>query len=637
MRDNTGSASTDKVIFRCAGSTNYPYNSSTWYNVTMVYDGETESAPSIDFYVNGSSINDTGTGGDDAGDDYDYSDLDFLATGCGSIGSRYSDGSYPFDGDISIVRVYNRTLTSSEISHNYNVGLTRFNAPGKGPMDVIFDSDTTNILSCESLYRDDSDALNKYIIQSSIDELEDTGIDVHMISPGVGRVPFWPSRVLPLDKHYDWFYETYSVVGDSSFTNYASMNKDLLKIMNDRCREKNIGAFVSYRVNDHHFLDAVDDNPMSPGRSQEICQFYYDHPEYRIGDDLGDTYQRVHNWIYQAPRDFIFERIEEICENYDIEGLQLDFFRWPSYFDIGATSSSQRKAIMTGFVERVRKLLNRTSKPGQHRYLGIRVPSYNDTYDNLGIDLEDMCDAGVDFINFALHYHTSQQNELTTILSSVPDRIKTFYEVTYTISWLYVSPTERHYRYLTEQMLTTTAHLAYEDGIDGISAFNFQYYRDATWDTAYEPPYSVFAKLADPTQCSADTKQHYVIADIADSPAGWTNQLPQSCAQNTSYNFTFRMAPPDSGWSGNWRLRIMSNANISGTTWQVKLNGNTLSGNGDVSEPYDADYDPEWDNSNWYKAFTAPSNYFISGNNTTTVKLTSSGPKTLYYIDLFND
>lgn len=46
---------------------------------------------------------------------------------------------------------------------------------------------------------------------------------------------------------------------------------------------------------------------------------------------------------------------------------------------------------------------------------------------------------------------------------------------------------------------------------------------------------------------------------------------------------------------------------------------------------------PQWDSDNMYKAFTVSSGDFVDGDNTVTVKLTSSTAVNLVYLDLFHD
>jgi hypothetical protein len=120
MRDNSGVDDTEKTQFSCLGSTKYNYSSSIWHHVAVVYDGADSSAPAISFYVDGSLIADGGVSG---GTNYSYNDLDFLTSGCGAVGARYLSQWYPFNGDISVVRIYDRVLTASQVQGNYDIGI----------------------------------------------------------------------------------------------------------------------------------------------------------------------------------------------------------------------------------------------------------------------------------------------------------------------------------------------------------------------------------------------------------------------------------------------------------------------------------------------------------------------------------
>ena len=71
----------------------------------------------------------------------------------------------------------------------------------------------------------------------------------------------------------------------------------------------------------------------------------------------------MQNWAIPEVRDYKFALISEVCQNYDIDGFELDFMRHPQFFDLNETTSEQRVEIMTGFVRQVRELLNRTAQP----------------------------------------------------------------------------------------------------------------------------------------------------------------------------------------------------------------------------------------------------------------------------------
>ena len=153
-----------------------------------------------------------------------------------------------------------------------------------------------------------------------------------------------------------------------------------------------------------------------------MSRFYTEHPEYRIGSRATwDDW--VLNWAIPAVRDYKFSFIREICENYDIAGLELDFMRHISYFRVAETTFAERSRIMTGFIARTRKLLNETARGGKRRWLCARVPCYLRDHDKLGIDLAAMADAGLEMVNLSGYFRTIVQNDFTKIRGLIPSLV----------------------------------------------------------------------------------------------------------------------------------------------------------------------------------------------------------------------
>ena len=175
--------------------------------------------------------------------------------------------------------------------------------------------------------------------------------------------------------------------------------------------------FISYRLNNagQEYLD------QNHPQAIWVSRFYAEHPEYRIGPDINSRPQHVHNWAYDEVRDHKYAFIEEICENYEIEGFELDFLRFPSFFNLEKTSRDERAAIMTDFSHRIRKLLDRTAVSGRHRWLSIRVPCTIPAQEQLGIDASMMTKAGVDMINLSPSWLTVQQTDMAEIRTAAPD------------------------------------------------------------------------------------------------------------------------------------------------------------------------------------------------------------------------
>src|SRR5205807_1270882 len=77
---------------------------------------------------------------------------------------------------------------------------------------------------------------------------------------------------------------------------------------------------------------------------------------------------------YEAVREHIFRLIEEAVRRYDCDGLELDFQRFPTFFQDGTTQ--ERVAKINSLVQRVRKMLDAEGKKRSRRLvLAARIPS----------------------------------------------------------------------------------------------------------------------------------------------------------------------------------------------------------------------------------------------------------------------
>ena len=83
----------------------------------------------------------------------------------------------------------------------WEVGMTR----GKAPFRLIFNNDTTNTLTCVSPWHEEGEAFREDMLVASIEELAGSGVDAYMLSPGMGWVPWWQSKVIP--DHFKWWMD----------------------------------------------------------------------------------------------------------------------------------------------------------------------------------------------------------------------------------------------------------------------------------------------------------------------------------------------------------------------------------------------------------------------------------------------
>ncbi len=63
--------------------------------------------------------------------------------------------------------------------------------------------------------------------------------------------------------------------------------------------------------------------------------------------------ERRYGYGKEAVRSFRLAQIEEVCRNYDIDGFELDFMRWPYYF----RNPKAEMGLMTQLVRDVRTMM----------------------------------------------------------------------------------------------------------------------------------------------------------------------------------------------------------------------------------------------------------------------------------------
>jgi hypothetical protein len=519
-------------------------------------------------------------------------------------------------------------------------GLRASESPrGKAPFRLLYSNDTTNIMSCTSPWHKKGEPFRKEMIEATVDEIAGTGVDAHFLQPGLGMVPMWPSKVLPLAEHYAWIQERYKQ-GPDSFGKFVLGGGDVVKVFIERCRQRGQAAFISFRLNDAHHKEFVDPKPgAKPGSSigMSVTRFYAEHPEYRIKPGSSRSADVVQNWAVPEVREQKFALIRELCENYDLDGLELDFLRFYSFFRTEEASHERRCAAITGFVRDVRALLDRTARDGRRRWLCARVPCYLPALDLLGLDLPALAAAGLDMVNASAHYFTTQQHDLAAIRRQVPGAAL-YFEMCHSI-WNGPKLAEGYdvfpFRRATREQLHTAAHLAYARGADGMSLFNFAYYREhggAGRGPFAEPPFDALKDLRD-AAVLATQPQHWFLAVGWRAPGAKPTQLPRDIAPGKAAAFALDLAPPNGGWKKDGRLRVQGSQTLGGSNWRAVLNGTELVATDDRSEPFQNPYPPLLGKPDELRAWQVPARLLRDGANRVEIT-TDSGPAGLVFLDL---
>ena len=516
----------------------------------------------------------------------------------------------------------------------------------KAPFRVLFSNDTTNILTCVSPYHQEGMPFRKEMLVGTVDETSGTGVEVHLLQPGLGRVLLWQSKIYPPTEHYRWLKETYGLDPDD-YGKYLLAGGDIVKDFIERCRQKNLVPFISMRQNDGHGLHLVDEGPVDavcPGMfGITISRSYHDHPEWRLSHHPGDREDWVWNFAIPDVRADRLAQVRELCENYDLDGFELDFMRHPAYFRPQETTSQQRADIMAGYIREVRDILDRTARPGQHRWLCVRIPAFIQSYDGLGIDLRRWANAGVEMFNMSHYFFTEQNGDYARIKEQLPDA-SVYLEMTHTTR---VGPRVRSeaqetqfdtfsYRRTTDNQYYTTANLAYARGFDGISLFNFVYYREhgeGERGPFNEPPFHVLPHLNDPAWL-ARQPQHYFLSEVWNQPA-IDRPLPRSFTPGETATFSVNLAAPAGGWKHTGRLRIQSQNDLGDSLWQARINGADLAETSDRSEAYANPYPPLLGTAGMHRAWEVSAGLVKDGANSIEITLLKAADQSgLVFVDL---
>jgi len=499
----------------------------------------------------------------------------------------------------------------------------------KPPFRVLFSNDFTNILSCTSPYHKKGQPFEAEMLESTVDEVP--GVDVHMLQPAHGWVPWWPSKVYPLEEHHRWWQEHFNVGADQGAWGVPAVHKyivaggDPFKVFIGRCRQRGQRPFISLRLNDLHHLGHVD-TPKNMRGMHAICRFYAEHPEYRLGGPGSG-----HDWAIPEARAYKFAFIEEICQNYDIDGFELDFMRHPHFFKLDQTTRGDRVRIITGFVADVRNLLDRTARPGGHRWLCVRVPCNLDLHDEIGVDLVELAAAGVEMINLSASYFTQQVHDVARVRSLVPEAAIYLEMCHTTMTGRAVGRggDNRLFRRTTDEQLYTTAHVAYQRGADGVSLFNFVYYREHGTPGRgpfNEPPFHVLGRLGDP-QWLAKQPQWYFLAKAFNTP------LPARFTQGQTRTFTLDLAANEHQRQDGI-FRLMTTDDSTGHRWTAKLNGQELERTKFVDDPLDHPYQAGRGEPSQYACFRFSRAAVEDGPNQIAITLDQGPPATIAYLDL---
>ncbi len=490
-------------------------------------------------------------------------------------------------------------------------------------------------------WRDRTDPLTDEHISRSITEA--AGVDAHFLQPGLGWNPWWKSEIYSPEEHFGKFLQKeHGHKSINKIGRYLLEGGDMLKTLVSTCREIEVAPFLSFRLNDGHHVRELKESLETGRPSAGMSRHYWENYEqYRIGDDLTDWDEGVFDWSIPEVRNYKFSLIEEACASYDLAGLELDFLRHWVRFGPG-TSLEDRKKITTDFVKRIRIMLDRTSTERglPRRYLCVRVPAKKEVRPDQGIDLRSLAEAGVDMVNLSYSYFTVQDTSVRDAKEETGDLPVAIYaemtHCTMTGKATNGSGTQPFLR-TTDEQFYTTADLALEQGAQGISLFNFPYYRYHVTDTIgpfHEPPFHVIPKLKDRDFLAKQSRWYFLSACRRDRILG-ERLLPAILDRNKPQTFPLEMQALRKEDSLEGLLRLRSDESIADREITVLFNGTSLTKTDFVEKPLPHPYKDTWlGTEDEMACYRLPASLVKGGTNQITIDVKKGIRVRLIYLDL---
>lgn len=305
-------------------------------------------------------------------------------------------------------------------------------------------------------------------IQGFIEKLADTDVDAVMCCPTMWRTNLFPSDLdptwkqyrpdQPLSKFHSWDY----------IMRYLHAGGDPVKDTLEACRKTGKDFFISYRMNDQHYVSDLD----WPSHNA----IWREHPEYWLGEsekpDNQRDLSRLFNYLLPPVRDYYFSILQELCTNYDVDGVELDFQRFPKFFP--SDKRDEGAGVMTAFVRRIKDMMDRIGhERGKSLKLCVRVPETLAKCQAAGLDVSGWDAAGlVDMINISSFYNHTLELDLEGFRARTK-RAKLYGEMNYVT---HQAPKKKFARrYTTVETYRASALNLFYRGADGLSLFNYDY------------------------------------------------------------------------------------------------------------------------------------------------------------------
>ena len=178
---------------------------------------------------------------------------------------------------------------------------------------------------------------------------------------------------------------------------FVKLGTDPLEVTCKFAHENGFEFFWSNRINDCHDSGHTPEKPY-----ERWSKLKTEHPEYLFGacgEVLPHGRWSAVDFSYQEIRDLCVQYYTEVCENYDVDGIELDFFRHLYLFKNvarGEIATVEQLEMLTNMLTQIREMTERVGMgKGKPILILIRVPDAIEYCLGVGIDLENWMRKGL--------------------------------------------------------------------------------------------------------------------------------------------------------------------------------------------------------------------------------------------------
>jgi hypothetical protein len=286
----------------------------------------------------------------------------------------------------------------------------------------------------------------------------------------------------------------------------------------DHGHRHGLDVFLSMRVNDIHDGWLEDGDPL-------ISPMKRNHPDWLLGvadnPEESSRFRGLSRFAYdfgvKEVRDYRLALAREAIENYDVDGFDWDFCRFPRFFRPG--TARENAPLMTEMMRSIRRALDeKSAKAGRPLQLSVRVPPTFELALGSGLDVRTWIDEGLIDILIAGVVHTSLHRVPVeefvdaaqgTGVQVVAQNLGLFwFGRPYSASILFGEP-----NVFSTEMCRASAATYWQAGVDGLYLWNnhmIPFNRDIEYNRRQ------WKEIADP-DLLAGLDKHYLV----DSPPDW--------------------------------------------------------------------------------------------------------------------